>query len=169
MGAGNRPVVMYFDGEYAFLSNFYNSPIEFMTVDGKKMIAPTVEHAFQAEKAMFGAEQEAILKADTPGRAKRLGRHVLLRPDWEDVKDQVMEEFVSRKFQISELRDKLLATGNANLVEGNTWHDNYWGICTCPKCINSPVVDGKNKLGTILMKVRDTIREEEKYWEKLMF
>ena len=80
-----------------------------------------------------------------------------------------MEEFVSRKFQIPELRDKLLATGDANLVEGNTWHDNYWGICTCSKCINSPVVDGKNKLGTILMKVRDSIREEERYWEKLMF
>ena len=169
MGAGNRSVVMSFDGEYAFLSNFYDSPIEFMTVDGKKMIAPTVEHAFQAEKAMFSQEQEAIINAATPGKAKRLGRHVLLRPDWEDVKDEVMEEFVSRKFQIPKLRDKLLATGDANLVEGNTWHDNYWGICTCSKCINSPVVDGKNKLGTILMKVRDSIREEERYWEKLMF
>ena len=169
MGAGNRSVVMSFDGEYSFLSNFYDSPIEFMTVDGKKMIAPTVEHAFQAEKVMFSQEQEAIINAATPGKAKRLGRHVLLRPDWENVKDEAMEEFVSRKFQIPELRDKLLATGDANLVEGNTWHDNYWGICTCSKCINSPVVDGKNKLGTILMKVRDSIREEERYWEKLMF
>ena len=169
MGTGNRSVVMSFDGEYAFLSNFYDSPIEFMTVDGKKMIAPTVEHAFQAEKAMFSQEQEAIINAATPGKAKRLGRHVLLRPDWENVKDEAMEEFVSRKFQIPELRDKLLATGDANLIEGNTWHDNYWGICTCSKCINSPVVDGKNKLGTILMKVRDSIREEERYWEKLMF
>lgn len=161
MGARNRPVVMSFDGEYDFLSNFYDSPIEFMTVDGKRMIAPTVEHAFQAEKAMFSQEQEAIINADTPGKAKRLGRHCLLRPDWEAVKDNAMEEFVSRKFQIPELRDKLLATGNANLIEGNTWHDNYWGICMCPKCINSLVVDGKNKLGTILMKVRDAIREEE--------
>ena len=168
MGAGNRPVVMYFDGEYAFLSNFYDSPIEFMTVDGKKMIAPTVEHAFQAEKAMFSAEQEAILKADTPGRAKRLGRHVLLRPDWEDVKDKVMEEFVSRKFRLPELRDKLLATGNANLVEGNTWHDSVWGICTCPKCINNPNIKGQNKLGKILMKVRDSIREEQEYLEKIL-
>ena len=169
MGAGNRPVVMYFDGEYAFLSNFYDSPIEFITVDGKKMIAPTVEHAFQAEKAMFSQEQEAIINAATPGKAKRLGRHVLLRPDWEDVKDEAMEEFVSRKFQIPELRDKLLATGDANLVEGNTWHDSVWGICTCPKCINNPNIKGQNKLGKILMKVRDSIREEERYWEKLMF
>lgn len=159
---------MYFDGEYAFLSNFYDSPIEFMTVDGKKMIAPTVEHAFQAEKAMFSAEQEAILKADTPSRAKRLGRHVLLRPDWEDVKDQAMEEFVSRKFQLPELRDKLLATGNANLVEGNTWHDSVWGICTCSKCINNPNIKGQNKLGKILMKVRDSIREEQEYLEKIL-
>ena len=169
MGTGNRPVVMYFDEEYAFLSNFYDSPIEFMTVDGKKMIAPTVEHAFQAEKAMFSQEQEAIINAATPGKAKRLGRHVLLRPDWEDVKDEAMEEFVSRKFQIPELRDKLLATGDANLVEGNTWHDSVWGVCTCPKCINNPNIEGQNKLGKILMKVRDSIREEERYWEKLMF
>lgn len=161
MGAGNRPVVMCFDGEYAFLSNFYDSPIEFITVDGKKMIAPTVEHAFQAEKAMFSQEQEAIINATTPGKAKRLGRHVLLRPDWEDVKDEVMEEFVSRKFQIPELRDKLLATGDVNLVEGNHWHDNHFGICYCEKCINNPVVDGKNKLGTILMKVRNEIKNSE--------
>ena len=72
-----------------------------------------------------------------------------------------MEEFVSRKFQIPELRNKLLATGDANLVEGNTWCDNYWGICTCSKCINNPVIDEKNKLGTILMKVRNEIKDSE--------
>ena len=160
--------ILFFDKEYAFLSNFFESPIEFKTVDGKKMIAPTVEHAFQAEKAMFAVEQETIINADTPGKAKRLGRHCLLRPDWEDAKDNVMLEFVRRKFQIPELRDKLLATGTANLVEGNNWHDNYWGICVCEKCVNNPVVDGKNKLGSILMRVRDEIREETTHWEKLL-
>ena len=160
--------ILFFDKEYAFLSNFYNSPIEFKTVNGRSMIAPTVEHAFQAAKAMFEEEQTAIINADTPGRAKRLGRYCLLRPDWEAAKDNVMLDFVRKKFQIPELRDKLLATGTQNLVEGNTWHDNYWGMCVCEKCINSPVVDGKNKLGSILMQVRDEIREEATHWEKML-
>lgn len=146
-----------FDGEFAFLSNFYNSPIEFETADGKVIIAPTVEHYFQAAKAMFAEEQIAILSAPTPGKSKRLGRHCLLRPDWEVVKEQIMYEALCKKFAISELREKLLATNDEYLEEGTTWHDNEWGVCHCLKCQD---IVGKNKLGKLLMRVREEIRNE---------
>lgn len=144
-----------FDGEFAFLSNFYNSPIEFETADGKMIIAPTVEHYFQAAKAMFAKEQIAILSAPTPGKSKRLGRHCLLRPDWEAVKEQIMYEALCKKFAISELREKLLATNDEYLEEGTTWHDNEWGVCHCLECQD---IVGKNKLGKLLMRVREEIR-----------
>lgn len=146
-----------FDGEFAWLSNFYESPIEFVTADGKVVIAPTVEHYFQAAKAMFAEEQVAILSAPTPGKSKRLGRHCLLRPDWEAVKEQVMYEALVKKFAIPELCEKLLATNDEYLEEGTTWHDNEWGVCRCEKCQD---ILGKNKLGKLLMRVREEIRND---------
>lgn len=147
-----------FDGEFAFLSNFFDSPIEFITADGKIVIAPTVEHYFQAAKAMFAEEQIAILSAPTPGKSKRLGRHCLLRPDWEVAKEQVMYEALVKKFAIPELREKLLATGDEYLEEGTTWHDNEWGVCHCIQCQD---IIGKNKLGKLLMRVRMELMEEK--------
>lgn len=140
-----------FDKEYAFLSNFYPSPI----TDGN-LIFPTVEHMFQAAKTLNIKEYEEIAAADTPGRAKRLGRKVTLREDWEKVKDDMMYQALWLKFSIPELREKLLATGDEELVEGTTWHDNEWGNCTCEKCAN---IIGKNKLGKMLMKIREEIKE----------
>lgn len=140
-----------FDKEYAFLSNFYPSPI----TDGN-LIFPTVEHMFQAAKTLNIKEYEEIAAADTPGHAKRLGRKVTLREDWEKVKDDMMYQALWLKFSIPELREKLLATGDEELVEGTTWHDNEWGNCTCEKCAN---IVGKNKLGKMLMKIREEIKE----------
>ena len=144
-----------FDGEYAFLSNFYESPIKFITNNNKVLIAPTVEHYFQATKSMFAEEQEAIIYSATPGKAKRLGRHCLLIPGWEQVKEQVMYDALCKKFSIPELREKLLATGDEYLEEGTTWHDNEWGNCSCEKCQN---ITGKNKLGKLLMRIREEIK-----------
>ncbi len=141
-----------FDGEYAFLSNFYPSKI--LYDECERWYAPTVEHAFQASKTLSMEEEIDILASSTPGRAKRLGRGCYLRKDWEEVKDDVMYKFLQRKFAIPELRDKLLATGNATLIEGTTWHDNYWGICSCDKCKGR----GKNRLGELLMKIREELR-----------
>lgn len=139
-----------FEGKYEFLSNFYPSPI---LVDG--ISYPTVEHAFQATKSLSKEERVEIAKALTPGQAKRLGRKVKLRDDWETVKDEVMKTFVRAKFETNrELRKRLLETGNEFLVEGNTWHDNYWGNCSCEKCKN---IKGKNQLGKTLMQVREEL------------
>lgn len=139
-----------FDGKFAFLSNFYLSP---MTVDG--IIFPTVEHLFQAAKTVSLVEREKIAAAATPGQAKRLGRNVILCDNWEEIKDDVMLNALRLKFAILPLREKLLATGNEELVEGNTWHDNIWGNCSCDRCKK---IEGQNKLGKLLMQIREEIR-----------
>ena len=139
-----------FDGEFAFLSNFHPSMI---TVDGIEF--PTVEHLFQAAKTVSLVEREKIAAALTPGQAKRLGRNVILCDNWEEIKDDVMLNALRLKFDNVFLRSLLLNTENEELVEGNTWHDNYWGNCTCDRCKN---IEGNNKLGKLLMQVREEIR-----------
>jgi ribA/ribD-fused uncharacterized protein len=134
-------IIDQFQGEYRFLSNFFIEP------DGT-----TVEHEFQAAKTIIPSEHNAVLNAATPGIAKRMGRKVTLREDWEDIKLKVMEYYVTVKFQHHDsLATRLRATGNATLIEGNTWNDRYWGVD-----LGSGV--GENHLGQILEKVRYTLR-----------
>ena len=141
-------IIDSFSGEYRWLSNFYPSPITMP--DG--LTYPSVEHAFQAHKSDVLRERKAFCspKAPTAGQAKRMGRKLKLRKDWESIKLAVMEEAVWRKFEDPDLRERLLATGDVQLVEGNTWNDRFWGVCRGK---------GQNHLGRILMKVRDKIRE----------
>lgn len=135
-----------FEGEFEFLSNFYESPIS----DGK-MEMPTVEHYFQAAKTDNKYDYIVIATARTPGEAKRKGRKCILRSDWEDVKLEVMREALKKKFSNPELKRKLLATGDQHLEEGNWWHDNFWGVCHCEKCQD---IMGQNNLGKLLMELR---------------
>lgn len=102
-----------FHGENFFLSNFYPSNVEW---DGE--IYPTVEHAFQAAKTLDAEERRAVQGATMAAQAKHIGRHVTLRADWEQEKYAVMLELLRQKFRDRELREKLLATGDARLVEG---------------------------------------------------
>ena len=139
-----------FSGDFAFLSNFFESPIE---IEGHAY--PTVEHAFQAFKTHNLVERKNIREAETPGKAKRMGRNVGLRPDWESVKIELMLAFITKKFKDPVLKQKLLETGNAELIEGNTWHDTFWGV-------DSNTGKGKNWLGRLLMEVREEIRQETK-------
>ena len=134
-----------FDGEYAFLSNFYYSPFMFQ---GRQY--PTVEHFFQAHKAKTYEDFISVLVEPTPKGAKQVGRNIKMREDWETVKDTIMLEGLRAKFSIKGLREKLLATGDEELIEGNHWHDTYWGVCNGV---------GKNKLGKMLMQVREEIRK----------
>jgi N-glycosidase YbiA len=137
-----------FNGEFAFLSNFYPAANRYAG-----LVYPTVEHAFQAAKTQDDTEKRQIAAAHSPGQAKRLGRAVRLRPDWESVKVAVMTELVREKFATHpELRERLLATGDAELIEGNTWNDRFWGVSGG---------FGKNWLGRILMQVRQELRPAE--------
>lgn len=137
-----------FDGKHAFLSNFFESPIII-----EEMSYPTAEHAFQAMKTLDINMRMMILNCQAPGQAKRMGRRLALRSDWEIVKFDIMRMVVSTKFeQHPELMKLLIETGDSLLIEGNLWHDNTWGICYCPDCDK---ISGKNMLGIILMEIRD--------------
>lgn len=135
-----------FNGEYAFLSNFYECSV---TYDG--LTYPSSEAAYQAQKCENPEERKQFTTL-TPMWAKKLGRKINLRSDWESVKPFVMENIVFEKFlQHPELKEKLMATGDTELVEGNYWHDTYWGVCNGK---------GDNRLGKILMIVRASLNTE---------
>ena len=145
-----------FSGPNRFLSNFWPCSVTLGSVT-----YPSAEHGFQASKTLDGGARLAIAGLASPGEAKRAGRRLQLRPDWEASRKRVMLLTVLGKFiQNPELARQLVATEDALLVEGNTWHDNYWGSCTCPDCGAGDLDNGENWLGRILMFVRDILRQD---------
>lgn len=133
--------------EYGEFSNFAAFPIK---LDG--LVWPTSEHYFQAQKFEDETYREKIRKAKTPMIAAQWGRDrkMKLRRDWESVKVDVMFKAVTAKFsQHEELKNMLLETGDARLVE-HTENDSYWG--------DGGNGRGRNMLGQLLMKVRDNFR-----------
>ena len=146
-----KRIVSGFDGEHRFLSNFWISPFIY-----KGRIWKTSEHAYQAMKTTTVELQEHIRALRWPSDAKKFGSSVRLRLGWKTDKYAVMREILMEKFtQNKNLLQRLLDTGDSNLVESNTWHDNDWGDCTCPECKHLP---GKNMLGIMLMLVRKDLR-----------
>jgi len=141
-----KTVIDSFRGEFGFLSNFYEASIY---VDGERY--KSVEHAYQAAKTLDPWSKRLVREALTPGQAKKLGQSVTIRPDWDAVKVELMKEFVRKKFENPFLRPLLVATGDAELVEANTWNDVFWGVCRGT---------GENWLGRILMQVRDEVNAE---------
>ena len=148
---GNHPRMPFVDridsfrGKFSFLSNFHLAATCYEAV-----LYPTSEHAFQAAKSFRPEDREQIRRARTPAEAKKLGRYVNLRPDWDQVRTNVMFYVVLDKFARNPnlLRD-LLATGDLPLIEGNTWGDTFWGQ------VNGK---GENHLGKALMSVRSVFR-----------
>jgi ribA/ribD-fused uncharacterized protein len=147
-------MIKEFRDEYRFLSNFWPSVIGIKDRWGNKRIAKTVEHAYQAAKATNEKDYNYVLDAGMAGDAKRRGNAIKLRRDWESVKLDIMEQLLRIKFSNPELRDRLLSTGDEELVEGNHWHDTFFGVCNCPRCKGK----GQNHLGKSLMKIRTEIR-----------
>lgn len=142
-----------FTNEYFFLSNFYNIKI---SVEG--LVYPSVEHAFQALKTNDLHDRKKIRQAKSAGEAKKLGRKVKMRSDWESVKIGVMEDLLRIKFSSKDLKEKLLATDEEELIEGNDWNDNFWGSCNCVKCKGNK---GKNHLGKLIMKIRKELGKDK--------
>jgi ribA/ribD-fused uncharacterized protein len=147
IASSNDPITA-FRGEFAFLSNFYPHAFEF---EGETY--PTAEHAFQAAKTLDPAERQKVRDAATPAVAKRLGKKVTLREGWDTLRFTVMEEVVAAKFSDPELARLLLATGERELIEGNTWRDTTWG-CIQDKNGNWK---GRNELGKTLMRLRTAL------------
>lgn len=132
-----------FRDEYFFLSNFYSAPVTYLGQSFRNN-----EAAFQSAKC---PERSGEFLNLNPSDAKKLGRHVHLRDDWEDVKDDVMYDICRAKFvQNPNLARLLIETGDATLIEGNTWGDRVWGVCDGV---------GENRLGRILMRIRSEMKE----------
>jgi ribA/ribD-fused uncharacterized protein len=128
-----------FQGEYRWLSNFalvrviYNG-LEFTST----------EAAYQAAKSNV-LNQQMEFTSLSPGQAKRLGKRITMRPDWNKVKLSIMEDLLRQKFNVTLYKELLLLTGNEEIIEGNYWHDTYWGVCNGI---------GENNLGKLIMKIR---------------
>jgi hypothetical protein len=134
-----------FRGEWTFLDNFYRAPFYY---EGKEYA--TVEHFFQAFKAIDEDEHEKIRTVPNPGSAKKFGRTTKLRPEWEEIKNEIMFLGLILKFtQNHHLRKMLIGTEDALLEEGNNHGDQVWGTV---KGI------GENRLGLLLMEVRKNIK-----------
>lgn len=145
-----KETIAGFNGKNYFLSNFYPSRI---IMDG--IVYPTVEHAFQASKTTSRAARKVIAYLPTPGQAKRAGRATWHRGDWEEIKVDVMHRLLKLKFERdSRLADRLLETGNADLVEANNWNDHFWGV-------DVKTGEGENMLGKLLMQVRKELQVRE--------
>jgi ribA/ribD-fused uncharacterized protein len=140
-----------FSGRWAFLSNFHRSGLVW---EGD--LYPTAEHAFNAGKTLDRAKRREIASAPTPGIAKRMGRarSIQLREGWDErVRYEVMASVLRAKFCCDPRRtEALLSTGDAMLVEGNSWHDQHWGDCRCGR--QACADPGGNHLGRLLMELR---------------
>lgn len=130
-----------FKGRYRFLSNFW--PVDIIFED---FVYPSVEHAYQAAKTTNSLFRKAIRRATSPRIAKRLGRTVPIRSDWDEIKLSVMRDLLRQKFKGGTLHTRLRETVDVQLIEGNYWGDTFWGVCKGK---------GENHLGKLLMEIRD--------------
>lgn len=155
-----------FRGRWLFLSNFY--PVE---IEHQGIKYPTVEHYYVAMKIkndqqingqfisyMDCREMISKIPADKANMAKNFGKTLKIRKDWDDIRLDTMFWGVQEKFKKDDLIEMLLMTGDEELIEGNNWHDNFFGICNCGPCGGK----GLNNLGKILMKIRKNIKENSK-------
>lgn len=138
-------MINQFIGEYRWLSNF-----ELCNLIYEGEIYISSEHAYQAAKSLQTGVRLMIANCTTPRLARKLGQQVECRPDWDEKKVSIMEDILRLKFKVgSPLAQKLLDTGDEELIEGNWWGDKFWGVCEGV---------GKNNLGKSLMKIRNELR-----------
>lgn len=128
-----------FQGSYRWLSNFWPVKVKYLGVEYL-----SVEAAYQAAKS-DDPEVRFQFCFLNPYQAKALGKKVTLRADWNDIKLSVMTGLLIQKFKDPTLAKALADTGDAKLIEGNTWGDTYWGVCRGV---------GQNHLGKALMNIR---------------
>ena len=159
-----KKTIYKFRGEYDFLSNFHviKEPWSFLYHPCK-----TSEHAYQLSKTLDVKERIKISNSSLKD-VKKFGREATIRPDWDDVKVGMMYKILYSKFSIPYLRDKLISTEDALLIEGNTWHDNFWGwhlnsydefeeLDDYTKALLGSFACECNHLGRLLMMVRQSL------------
>ena len=133
-------VIDSFFGEYRWLSNFYPCEVKY-----EGITYPTVEHAYQAAKTRDTEIRKRIAYLPKPGQAKREGRKIQIRGNWEFIKISTMEQLLEQKFTQPKFKKLLLETKGIRLIEGNKWGDIFWGMCEGR---------GANYLGGLLMNIR---------------
>lgn len=141
-----------FTGGFRFLSNFYPSKV-YASWNEEKVETNSVENSYQAMKAINRGDFDMVCIAKTPGQAKRIGRKITMRSDWETIKLGVMEDLLRQKFSDPMLRQQLLDTKSYELIEGNSWGDKYYGCV-----LENDEWVGQNHLGKLLMKLREELR-----------
>ena len=148
-----------FDGRYRFLSNFYPCEIEHQGIKYNSVESFYVAMKCNNEQLFNGTQytindfREMIACMNNPGLVKRIGQQMRVRSDWDTKRLDYMNWAVREKFKDENLKELLISTGDLTLIEGNYWHDNFYGQCTCDKCSGK----GKNNLGKILMEVRNEL------------
>ena len=158
-----KDAIMKFVGEYKSFSNFFElkNPVRF-----ENMNYWTVENAYVAGKTMNPSIRYRISQM-SPWQAKGFGKKILkedisANPEWDDnYRVWLMEELIFQKFSLNlELKEKLIETGDRKIIEGNNWHDNFFGICFCGKCPEDKKrpAEQHNHLGIILMDVRGKLK-----------
>jgi ribA/ribD-fused uncharacterized protein len=135
--------ILGFFGDYKWLSNFHLVPIYY---DGR--LYGSTEAAYMATKTL-DEDLRNLLTTYSPLEAKAVGAQLELRPDWDRLKAGVMLDVLRIKFQVPELREKLLETGDKYIEETNYWNDKYWGTCKG---------QGLNMLGHLIMAVRRSLK-----------
>jgi ribA/ribD-fused uncharacterized protein len=136
------------------LSNFYKAPFE-----ANRSLYDSVEHYFQSSKAALPNDKEMLRTHPAKG-LKQAARKVILRTDWESIKNRVMWEGLWLKFNTHKDLARRLIAMNEQIVEDNYWHDNYWGNCICPKCVKKP---GINMVGFYLTELRKMLIRKYTY------
>lgn len=143
----HKPVRFEYNGKWIknWFSNMVVDPIYI-----EARLWPSVENYYQAMKSTDRDVQE-IIRAASPSRAKQLGKKVILRRDWEQIKESKMKHALSIKFSNKPWYGLLIATGDAQLIEWNNWGDKYWGVTEDGK--------GRNRLGVLLMELREEFKQ----------
>ncbi len=139
----NMKEILSFSGEYAFLSNFYPCTILY-----EGILYPSTEHAYVAAKTENIIQRKHIAKIAFPGQAKKFGKTLVLRDNWDTIRLSVMMELLIQKFSQEPFDQWLLDTEDAFIEEGNTWGDKFWGT------VNGV---GENHLGKLIMEIRSEL------------
>lgn len=140
----SHPDIKGFFGDFRWLSNFWPVKVE-MDWD----VYPSVEHAYQAAKTT-NLDVRKHLSTLTAGQVKRAApTGKLLRPDWQLVKVQIMDDLLRQKFSQQPFMSQLMSTGDCLIEETNKWKDTFWGVCDG---------EGRNVLGKLIMAIRDDLR-----------
>lgn len=150
-----QPAITRFRGRYWFLSNFYPAKVRY----GDE-VYPSVEHAYQAAKTYDRKVRKHIRRCNQPAAARAMGKEVVLKDGWDKKRDRVMLRLLRQKFEIPKLRKLLLETGDAYIWHYNEHGETYWGVAISK--FQRYADAGSNRLGQLIMQVRDEINGQEK-------